>query len=809
MAKVYTTLFPLVITEIEKRVGSVTSIGSRFSVQPGGQGGSLDSRAIAEMITAIMSDLGAIIEARIISGLDVSATTPPSATINITTGTATSHGKKWELSADTTTIIPFDASTYVFFVTIYNNTIEISKTHDSTRCELCRIIVPKPGTTSAIVDDKPSDGYDAYIVSAKDIVYKEDQEFDDASVEKLRDVIGDILADNLIGNIRLSENLKIINTQGTLELDSASVKIKDVNANLLAKFDRNGTFFYDTLNRVVAKFARDEAYLGNILITKNSIQSRDFASGALGSGFQILDNGNAEFNNIFLRGKFSASVFQYDTISAIGGNVLITKNADKLEKDLTSSSTILITAGDVTFDIGDILEMKTDATHIEFFEVTNVTSSSTYTVARDKGSMGPIAWKKGTAIVNYGVSGDGGIFMTASESNAPYFNVFTHIGSPWNSITTRVRLGNLNGFLGYSSDLYGIAVGETNKYLKYDPTNGLQIKGIITAESGSDVDNGLTSGITNRLFTDSTTKTNIEAWKHASDVTLIDGGDIYTGTVTAAKLTVVGIDSNGKLVLSQIGSGTLDNIPDGTSYKLVPSTSITAGQIIVAGLAAAVTGRMFADSATKTNIEAWRHSSDVTLIDGGDIYTNSVTVAKFASEATDRMFDASATSDNIQGWVHASDVTKIDGGDIYTGSVTASKITTTTLSAIVADLGTITAGTVTGATLQTATSGARVLMDTSNLIAYDDAAGEVFKVLITGADVGDVIIGDYANTKGIKWDKSAATFLMKGALTATSGDFTGTVNVGTAGKVYIDGANEVIKVYDASNNLRVMLGKLS
>jgi len=161
------------------------------------------------------------------------------------------------------------------------------------------------------------------------------------------------------------------------------------------------------------------------------------------------------------------------------------------------------------------------------------------------------------------------------------------------------------------------------------------------------------------------------------------------------------------------------------------------------------------------------------------------------------------------GWAHASDITKIDGGDIYTGSITANKISVSQLSAIVADLGTITAGTITGATVRTAASGARVLLDTDKLVAYDDAAAEVFKVLITGTDVGDVIIGDFAGDKGVKWDKSTGIFEMRGKLKATSGDFTGTVNVGTAGKVYIDGANEVIKVYDASSNLRVELGKLS
>lgn len=662
MPKTYSTLFPLVIAEIEKRAGSVTSIGSRFSVQPGGEGGSIDARATSEMIAAIVSDLSEIIGAKIISGLDITATTPPSASINISAGTATSHGKKWTLSADTKIQIPFDSTTYVFFVTIYNNTIEISRTHDDTKCELCKIIMPLPGISFAIVNDKPKDGYDAYIISAKDVVYKEDQEFDDASVEKLRDVIGDILADNLIGNIRLSENLKITNTQGTLELDSASIKIKDINANLLAKFNRDGTFFYDTAGRTLAKFSVDEAYLGNILITKNSIQSRDFASGALGSGFQIKDNGNAEFNNILARGKITTSVFEKETISSIGGNFLVS-DSDILDSDMTAldSSTLTI-SGDTTFAINDILRIK-DGEDDEWLQVTNASSAPVYIVTRDKdgqyaSNANPV-WKKGTAVVNFGASGEGVIFMTASESNAPYLSVVTHAGSPWTSLTTHARLGNLNGYLGYSTNLYGIAIGEATKFLKYDPTNGLQIQGIITATSTID---GLLAS-------------SIAGWSHASDTTKIDGGDIYTGSITAAKLTVVGIDSNGKLVLSQIGSGTLDNVPDGTTYKLLPATSITSGQIIVAGLAATVTGRMFADSTTKTNIEAWRHSSDVTLIDGGDIYTTSIVVAKLATDATDRFFTDSTTKTNIEAWKHASDVTKIDGGDIYTGTVTAAKLT--------------------------------------------------------------------------------------------------------------------------------------
>jgi len=111
-------------------------------------------------------------------------------------------------------------------------------------------------------------------------------------------------------------------------------------------------------------------------------------------------------------------------------------------------------------------------------------AGSPYAINRDKNSdyaadTNPI-WKKGATVVNYGASGDGGIFMTASETNAPYLSIFDHAGSPWDTINTRLRIGNLNGYLGYSTDLYGIAIGETGNSMTYDPTNGLRITGTIT-----------------------------------------------------------------------------------------------------------------------------------------------------------------------------------------------------------------------------------------------------------------------------------------------------------------------------------------
>ena len=49
-------------------------------------------------------------------------------------------------------------------------------------------------------------------------------------------------------------------------------------------------------------------------------------------------------------------------------------------------------------------------------------------------------------------------------------------------------------------------------------------------------------------------------------------------------------------------------------------------------------------------------------------------------------------SSKVSGWAHTSDTTKIDGGDIYTNTVTATQINVSSLSAINADMGTLTAG---------------------------------------------------------------------------------------------------------------------
>ncbi len=222
----------------------------------------------------------------------------------------------------------------------------------------------------------------------------------------------------------------------------------------------------------------------NIVIDSGNerIRSTNYVSGFAGAGFTLEPN-LLEVGNIACRGIIRTAVFQKDIISAVGGNLLVSKGSDVLDVDMNSlDSSNLSVEGNESFAVGDILRIK-DGTDDEWLEVTDNTYDPIYTVTRDlAGSYGSDynpEWKKGATVVNYGASGDGLIHITASESNAPYLSILTHAGAPYTTLTTRVRLGNLNGFLGYSSDKYGIAIGETNKYLKYDPTGGLVIQGTV------------------------------------------------------------------------------------------------------------------------------------------------------------------------------------------------------------------------------------------------------------------------------------------------------------------------------------------
>ena len=294
--------------------------------------------------------------------------------------------------------------------------------------------------------------------------------------------IGDVIIGNYAGSAgaKWDQSAGTFDIKGIITATSGTIGGWTINPTTLSAIG----IILDSGNQKIQIGATTPITIDGIA---KDIESDNYVSGVFGAGFH-LDSNLLEVGNIACRGLIRTAVFQKDVVNVMGGNFAVLAG-DVLDADMTAlDNSTLTTKGIIILAVNDILRIK-DGVDDEWLQVTNIASAPVYTVTRDKASVygantNP-AWKKGATIVNYGQSGDGGVYMTASDSNAPYLSIFDHAGSPWSTINTRLRIGNLNGYLGYVTDLYGIAIGETTKYLKYDPTNGLVIRGNITADTGT------------------------------------------------------------------------------------------------------------------------------------------------------------------------------------------------------------------------------------------------------------------------------------------------------------------------------------
>lgn len=238
----------------------------------------------------------------------------------------------------------------------------------------------------------------------------------------------------------------------------------------------------------------------NILTVSSGdrIQSANYVSGL--SGYMVSDV-LAEFENARIRGEFRTSTLVANEMQAYAGTLIITRSAGVLAANCTTAATIggsfTVNAKDgdtglALFAVGDILWMKTFSVTLGiglsiFCTVTAVGSPSggarNYTCTLNSGSTSATVYA-GAAILDYGPSGSAAISISADGAigSSANISVFGHSGTPWNgaSLTTHLRLGNLNGSYGQTGDIYGVGIGDyhptTGNYLFYDTARGFEMR---------------------------------------------------------------------------------------------------------------------------------------------------------------------------------------------------------------------------------------------------------------------------------------------------------------------------------------------
>ena len=156
-----------------------------------------------------------------------------------------------------------------------------------------------------------------------------------------------------------------------------------------------------------------------------------------------------------------------------------------------------------------------------------------------------------------------------------------------------------------------------------------------------------------------------------------------------------------------------------------------------------------------------------TFLDGGIISADTITATQIDANtitATEIAADTITAAQIAAGTITA---TELDAG-----AVTAAKINVTELSAIVADLGTITAGTITGGLVQTAASGARVELATTGLNAYKADGTQTVDINTDGTFTFGPSGGD-----NVSWNNTALT--VSGDIIATGNIQDGAITVPT------------------------------
>lgn len=180
--------------------------------------------------------------------------------------------------------------------------------------------------------------------------------------------------------------------------------------------------------------------------------------------------------------EIDALVLAEQTISMVGGWLIVGKDQGTLPADLASGATTCNFGKSMTN--GDVVRMK-NATQEEYLRVGALVSGTTYNVTRNLDGSGANDWIAGTAFHVLGQAGNGWLELNAYDT--PRMSVFTQNSTTYSDKTERVRIGDLKDWDGNSASRYGLAVGDYagGNYFRYYPYNAGDANSGLTLKSGS------------------------------------------------------------------------------------------------------------------------------------------------------------------------------------------------------------------------------------------------------------------------------------------------------------------------------------
>ncbi len=327
----------------------------------------------------------------------------------------------------------------------------------------------------------------------------------------------------------------------------------------------------------------------NFSYTNGNIGTAQFASGFTGAGWKIDRDGNEynfEADNMTIRGTLSVYELLIQQIRATNGSIFVSACA-KVDTVTGSAYTETIVFEDPSdhsvcpFVAGDIImaqRVRLDSTTLVKRHVREVDSVNGKTIVCKATTSGPTdvsstSIESGDDFVRLGNSDtnnysnrQGGVYLTADDSNAPFIDVFDGVTS-WSQWTgfgkTKARLGKLDGIT--DSDINGgSALSGFGMY-----SDSIYLKGEIVATSGS-IANSVTIGGTAASTVKSGAASGATAQQNGSAKT---GGSVGGWTINPNNIT------GSNIVMSSSGNIAVAN---GYSLNNDGSASFADGEITFA-----------------------------------------------------------------------------------------------------------------------------------------------------------------------------------------------------------------------------------
>jgi hypothetical protein len=177
--------------------------------------------------------------------------------------------------------------------------------------------------------------------------------------------------------------------------------------------------------------------------------------------------------------ELNSTIFAKNTITLVGGFLRVGKNTGKTRQLTSEIATTIVF--DQTMTLKDLVEFRNggrfEYVRVESLAVAYSDTSKRYWVTRNLDGSGANEWYAGTPYSVVGQRGNGWIDLSSYVS--PRISLWQQHDSTYNNKTEILRIGDLNGYLDYSTSIYGLGMGKStgNKAnITIDTVNGIRIR---------------------------------------------------------------------------------------------------------------------------------------------------------------------------------------------------------------------------------------------------------------------------------------------------------------------------------------------